>query len=154
MKILMVCLGNICRSPMAEGVLRHVATANQLSIEVDSCGTSRFHVGENPDRRAIACLKKKGIDIHDLKARQFSTDDFERFDFIYVMDKTNLEDIMNLAKSESDRQKVMLWMNAIDHTDESVPDPYYGGEEEFEKVYTMLSNNAEKLVQSWKNKGL
>lgn len=154
MKVLMVCLGNICRSPMAEGVLRHVAQEANFPIQVDSCGTSRFHVGENPDKRAIACLSKKGISIEHLQARQFSTNDFDQFDYIYVMDKTNLEDIHKLAESEEQRNKVCLWMNAVERTNESVPDPYYGGEEEFEHVYRMLSTNAKKLVESWINKGL
>ncbi|MFY7970590.1 MAG: low molecular weight protein-tyrosine-phosphatase [Flavobacteriales bacterium] len=154
MKVLMVCLGNICRSPMAEGVLRHVAQEANFPIEVDSCGTSRFHVGENPDKRATACLIKKGISIEHLQARQFSTNDFDQFDYIYVMDKTNLEDIQKLAETEEQRKKVCLWMNAVERTNESVPDPYYGGEEEFEHVYRMLSTNAKKLVESWINKGL
>ena len=150
----MVCLGNICRSPMAEGVLRHVANENKVHIEVDSCGTSRFHINENPDKRAIACLKKKGIMIDQLKARQFELNDFEHFDHIYVMDKTNLEDILNLASSQQHRSKVSLWMNAVSETNESVPDPYYGGEEEFERVFNMLESTSKKLVDSWKAKGL
>lgn len=150
----MVCLGNICRSPMAEGVLRHVANENNLHIEVDSCGTSRFHINESPDKRAIACLKKKGILIDQLKARQFDLNDFELFDHIYVMDKTNLEDILNLASTDQHRSKVSLWMDAVSATNESVPDPYYGGEEEFERVYQMLNSNAKRLVDSWKVKGL
>lgn len=153
MKVLMVCLGNICRSPMAEGVLRSVAEEKDYKVEVDSCGTSRFHIGESPDKRAIACLKKKGISIDSLQARQFDVKDFDYFDHIYVMDKTNLEDVLNLAGDEKQRSKVALWMNAVSSTNESVPDPYYGGEEEFEKVFEMLDSTAKKLVDSWKLKG-
>ncbi len=137
----MVCLGNICRSPMAEGVLRaRIEQAGKKAI-VDSAGTSDYHIGESPDFRAIRTLEKRGIDISGLSARQFTVKDFDDFDFIYAMDASNLMNILSLARSDDDRQKVSLILNeSHPGSNRSVPDPYYGGMEGFDEVYTLLND--------------
>jgi protein-tyrosine phosphatase len=138
-RILMVCLGNICRSPMAEGVLRHLVRERGLAVTTDSAGTSGHHRGEAPDRRAVRAMQRHGIDISDLRARQFVVDDLHRFDRILVMDEQNLADILALAPSPELAAKVSLIMDlAPERAGLSVPDPYYGGDEGFEAVYRML----------------
>lgn len=138
MKILMVCLGNICRSPLAEGILR-----SKLSEEfhIDSAGTGDWHVGNCPDKRSISVAKKYGIDISAQRARQFNPNDFDEFDLIYVMDKSNFEDVISLAKSEIHKSKVQLILG-----DKNVPDPYYGGDEGFESVFKMLDEVAVQIA--------
>ncbi len=146
MKVLMVCLGNICRSPMAEGILREYARKKNLPIDVDSAGTSHFHVGEAPDRRAIQCMKSHGIDISNLRARQFSTDDFHAFDRIYAMDINNYHTLADMAKTDAHRQKLKLILSEIpNNMDFNVPDPYYGVMDDFEDVYQRLSHAMECL---------
>lgn len=138
MKILMVCLGNICRSPLAEGILR-----SKLSEEfhIDSAGTGDWHVGNCPDKRSISVAKKYGIDISAQRARQFNPKDFDEFDLIYVMDESNFEDVISMAKSEIHKSKVQLILG-----DKNVPDPYYGGDEGFENVYKMLEEVAVQIA--------
>lgn len=139
MKILMVCLGNICRSPMAEGILRHHAEAQGWSITVDSAGTGGWHVGEAPDKRAIRAAKQYGVDISQLRARQFSVDDFDRFDRIFVMDRSNRSNVLALARNEEDRLKVDLFLHQLQPmSDAEVPDPWYGDEDGFHSVYDLL----------------
>ena len=139
MKVLMVCLGNICRSPMAEGILRSQAVALDKQIEIDSAGTGNYHIGENPDRRAIACMKKHGHDISSLRARQFKTGDFDAFDQIFAMDQSNFDNIVLLARNDDDAAKVKLILEEIEGIQNNeVPDPYFGGDEGFEHVYTLL----------------
>ena len=111
MRVLMVCLGNICRSPIAEGILRHKAAEKGLDIITDSAGTSAFHVGEAPDHRMILTAGKNGIDISDLSARQFISADYQNFDLIYAMDESNYENMIRLANNDSDREKVRLIFN-------------------------------------------
>lgn len=136
MKILMVCLGNICRSPLAEGILQSKVSEN---IKVDSAGTAGYHVGELPDKRSIAVAKKYGIDITNQRSRKFSVSDFDEFDLIYVMDDSNYHDIIGLSRNDEDVAKVKMILNEVDATENrSVPDPYYGGEQGFENVYAML----------------
>lgn len=143
----MVCLGNICRSPMAEGILRDHIEKSGLKIIVDSAGTSQYHSGEPPDLRAIRTLQKKGIDISGLAARQFTVKDFENYDQIYVMDLSNLMNVLSMARSEEEKKKVALIMDEIaPGHNRSVPDPYYGGLEGFEDVFQMLSQAAAKIV--------
>tara|TARA_B100001115_G_C15806900_1_gene399582 strand:+ start:674 stop:1120 length:447 start_codon:yes stop_codon:yes gene_type:complete len=144
MKILMVCLGNICRSPLAEGILKN--KAKHLNVVVDSAGTANYHIGKNPDIRSIEIAKKHGIDIKNQIARQFTKNDFKNFDIIYVMDKQNYYDIIQQATSEFDKKKVKLILNEINTNIDSVPDPYYGGENGFNIVYEMLDKACEKII--------
>ncbi len=139
MRVLMVCLGNICRSPLAEGILQHKVNSGDLDWEVDSAGTGAWHAGELPDPRSQAVAKKNGIDITNQRARQFTTNDFESFDLIYVMDAENYYNVIKLAQSEDHKQKVMMIMNmAFPNENRRVPDPYYGGPNGFDDVFDML----------------
>lgn len=136
-RILMVCLGNICRSPLAEGLL-----ASKLPEEkfiVDSCGTGNWHVGKKPDDRSIAVAKKNGLDISNQKCRQFQPSDFENFDYIYVMDASNYDDIIALAQNETQKNKVDYILNELfENENVDVPDPYYGLQNGFDNVFEML----------------
>jgi protein-tyrosine phosphatase len=146
-KILMVCLGNICRSPLAEGILRAKLLSD--SFLVDSAGTGNWHIGHPPDSRSIAIASKKGLDISNLKGRQFSNKDFMDFDLIYAMDNQNYKDIVALATNHVDKLKVKLILNEIfpgENVD--VPDPYFGLENGFEKVYTMLDEACNVIAES------
>jgi len=148
MKVLMVCLGNICRSPLAEGILRNKAQQLGKKIEVDSAGTGAWHAGELPDRRSIEKAKEYGIDITDQRARQFTSEDFINFDFIYVMDGSNYSDIIAMAESQEEMNKVKIILNELfPNQDKSVPDPYYGGEEGFENVYRLLDKACDKILE-------
>lgn len=141
----MVCLGNICRSPLAEGILK--SKTSHMNIWIDSAGTSAYHVGEQPDFRAIEIASKNGIDISEQRARQFSTLDFDRFDKIYVMDTNNYANIIALARNQSDRDKIDLILNEIyPNNYASVPDPYYGGGDGFQRVFDMLDKACDKIV--------
>ena len=143
-KILMVCLGNICRSPLAEGIL--AAKLPKEKFFVDSAGTGSSHVGYKPDKRSVMTAQKKGLDISYQKARQFTPRDFEDFDYIYVMDNTNYDDVIELAKNEQDKKKVQLILNELfpgDNVD--VPDPYYGLQNGFDMVYEMLDETCDIL---------
>lgn len=143
-KILMVCLGNICRSPLAEGILK--SKINTDTVFVDSAGTGAWHAGELPDKRSIVVAKKYGIDLTTQRARQFSLDDFSVFDCIYVMDKSNYENVCRLAPNDEAKKKVQLILNEY-HLDKNmeVPDPYYGGDNGFDDVYNMLNEACEKI---------
>ena len=148
MKILMVCLGNICRSPLAEGILLAKVNSRGLDIKVDSAGTGGWHVGQGPDHRALAIANKYDIDISQQQARQFSSTDFEDFDIIYAMDDSNLSDIVSLANSNKDIEKVQLILNEINPEDNTpVPDPYYGDDDGFEKVYQLLDASCEIITK-------
>jgi protein-tyrosine phosphatase len=137
--VLMVCLGNICRSAMAEGILRSKAKKLGLNIEVDSAGTADFHVGEAPDTRAIKTAKQFGVDISNLRGRQFNESDFDKFDFIFVMDGSNKDNVLKLARNEKDRTKVKLLLELTSEFDlKDVPDPWFGGDEGFVEVFEML----------------
>ena len=143
----MVCLGNICRSPMAEGILRSKLQKRGLTVTVDSAGTGGWHAGENPDRRAIHTAKKFGVDISHLIARKFSRKDFDNFDFIYVMDHENLRDVLALAHSRKDIDKVKLLLdNGDGNSAGAVPDPWYGGEEGFVEVYQLIDRACDDIV--------
>ena len=145
----MVCLGNICRSPLAEGILK--SKVNSLLAEVDSAGTGAYHVGELPDKRSIEIAKTYGLDITNQKARKFTVDDFDNFDIIYAMDTSNLENILKLARNENDKLKVKLILNEIfPNEDLDVPDPYYGGKFGFKNVYKMLDEACTKISKDLK----
>lgn len=145
--VLAVCLGNICRSPMAEGLLRHHIQQRGLRCKVDSAGTSAHHVGEHPDRRAQQEMRRHGIDISKQTSRQLVRKDFERFDCILVMDRSNLANARELAgKNEAHLAKIELF---VAHAE--VPDPYYGGAEGFSQVYDMVDAAAERWVASWQS---
>ncbi|ARS42523.1 protein tyrosine phosphatase [Sphingobacteriaceae bacterium GW460-11-11-14-LB5] len=120
MKILMVCLGNICRSPLAEGVMRHLADEQHLNWEIASAGTGNWHIGKAPDHRSIAAAKALGYDISKQRAQQFNHAMFAKYDLILVMDRNNLADVINLAKSEEERKKVKLFLD-----NDEVTDPYW-----------------------------
>ncbi len=150
----MVCLGNICRSPLADGLLRQKVIENNLKVEVDSAGTSAFHVGDAPDHRMTETAKKRGTDISFLRARQFKSNDFQEFDLIYVMDQSNLKNVLALAQNEIDKKKVKLILNEISNSDAEVPDPYFGGQSGFEHVYDLLDEATEVIIEKIKNNQL
>ena len=133
----MVCLGNICRSPLAEGILQSKVNSN--NVFVDSAGTAAYHVGNLPDERSIKVAEKNGLNIKNQRARKFVVKDFDEFDYIYAMDESNYNNIISLANNKVDEAKVKLILNEI-HPNKnlSVPDPYYGGKQGFDDVYKML----------------
>jgi protein-tyrosine phosphatase len=147
MKVLMVCLGNICRSTLAEGILQGKIDKKGLDWEVDSAGTGNWHVGHKPDVRSIAVGKKYGIDISKQKARQITANDLENFDLILAMDKSNYRNIRELAQNDAQLEKVKLIRNFA-HPNENleVPDPYYD-DNGFEAVYKMLDEACEVIVK-------
>ncbi len=143
--ILFVCLGNICRSPMAQGIFRTMAQQNGLGeIRLDSCGTGGWHIGDPPDSRAIAKVAEYGVDISDLRARQIAASDFDRFDLILTMDSANFDTVT--AQAPADRQnRVHRFLQLTLDRPEDVPDPYYGGPDGFEQVYRMLAEGSAAL---------
>lgn len=144
-KVLMVCLGNICRSPLAEGILKSKIDASK--IEVSSAGTGGWHVGELPDPRSIEVAQQHDLDITDQRGKQFSTYDFEIYDHIFVMDTSNYKDVVKLATCASEKEKVQLILEeTFPGEKRDVPDPYYGGEQGFENVYQMLDAACEKIA--------
>jgi protein-tyrosine phosphatase len=146
-KVLMVCLGNICRSPLAEGILK--SKLPESTFLIDSAGTANYHVGNPPDRRSIAVGKKYGIDISNLKGRQFGVNDFDTFDLIYVMDESNYRNVISMARTEQDKSKVKFILNEIyPNQNYDVPDPYYGGDHGFENVYKMLDEACTIIAKS------
>ncbi|MDG1334398.1 MAG: low molecular weight phosphotyrosine protein phosphatase [Crocinitomicaceae bacterium] len=152
MKIVMVCLGNICRSPLADGLLRKKVAEAGLDIEVDSAGTAAYHIGDPPDVRMRATAKSKDCPIDDLRARQFVVEDYDRFDRIYVMDESNKNNVLSLARTAEDEAKVEMILN-LSHPsmDLEVPDPYFGGEEGFLEVYQLLDEATDILMNDLKN---
>lgn len=143
-KILMVCLGNICRSPLAEGILK--SKMDDSKVYVDSAGTGGFHIGEPPDERSIQVAQKHGIDITDQRCRKFTKDDFDKFDHIFVMDHKNHHDVMALATSPEERKKVHLLLEYAGKGPIEVPDPYYGGRDGFQKVFDMIDEACESIA--------
>lgn len=143
-KILMVCLGNICRSPLAEGILQ--SKTDSSTIWVDSAGTAGYHVGSLPDNRSIAVAKVHGIDISYQRCRKFSVNDFSTFDYIFVMDNSNYNDVISLARSVEEKEKVRLILNEVNLSVTEVPDPYYGGPNGFEYVFELLDNACTEIA--------
>jgi protein-tyrosine phosphatase len=141
MKILMVCLGNICRSPLAHGILEHMAKEKGLNWEVDSAGTGDWHVGAGPDRRSTRTARNHGIDISEQVCRLFRISDFDTYDHIYVMDKNNLSDILAMARNEEDTKKVKLLLG-----DKIVPDPYFD-DAQFEPVFKMIEGGCKEIIK-------
>jgi protein-tyrosine phosphatase len=140
----MVCLGNICRSPLAEEILRQ--KTKHLNLTIDSAGTAGYHIGKSPDPRAVAIAKKHNINISKLIARKFSRLDFENFDTIYVMDTNNLSHLISLSSNAKERNKIRLILDEIDpKSHNSVPDPYYD-DNGFKMVYNMLNEACEKIA--------
>ncbi|RLD85311.1 MAG: low molecular weight phosphotyrosine protein phosphatase [Bacteroidetes bacterium] len=148
-RVLMVCLGNICRSPLAEGILKSKIDTNNILVE--SAGTGGWHIGELPDQRSIEVAQDHQIDITYQRCRKFIYSDFEDYDLIYVMDKSNLADVLSLAQNEQDRQKVQMILNEIySGQNIDVPDPYYGGDKGFENVFQMLDEACEVISNKLK----
>ncbi len=142
----MVCLGNICRSPLAEGILKSKVNASE--VFVDSAGTGGWHVGELPDKRSITVAKRYGLDITDQRGKKFSPYDFETYDHIFVMDNSNYRDVIQLAKDQTEIEKVKLILNEVFPGENmDVPDPYYGGDNGFENVFQMLDEACEKIAR-------
>ena len=147
-KILMVCLGNICRSPLAEGLLREKANKYKLDVEIDSAGTASYHIGRNPDERMIQTAIKNGFSISNLQARQIAPKDLNDFDIIYAMDTNNYQNILRLSDDQSKLEKVHLILNELyPNENRSVPDPYYDGQEGFDLVYQLLNEATEKIAK-------
>lgn len=142
MKILMVCLGNICRSPLAEGIMQHLSEEQGLGWKIDSAGTGNWHVGEGPDRRSTRTARNHGIDISNQVCRLFRQGDFEEFDHIFVMDKYNLGDILDMAGNDEQAQKVKLLLG-----DKIVPDPYHD-DTQFEPVFTLIEGGCKDIIRA------
>jgi protein-tyrosine phosphatase len=149
-RVLMVCLGNICRSPIAEGLLKTKIDPSLASI--DSAGTAAYHIGEAPDLRTIMSARKHGLNISKQEGRQFTIADFDYFDRIYVMDHSNLKNVLALARDDVDKAKVDLILNEIKKdSNQEVPDPYYGGDEGFEQVFRLLDAATANIANKIKN---
>ena len=147
-RILFICMGNICRSPSAEGVFRHVLAtqAPDLQIEIDSAGTHDYHVGAPPDRRAIEAARRRGIDLSQLRARIVVAEDFAAYDLILAMDEENLQELRRRAPA-AHRERIRLMMDfAPQAASRHVPDPYYGGAQGFEEVLDLLEEAAQGLL--------
>ena len=154
MKVLFVCLGNICRSPTAEGVFRRYVEQAGLSdkISIDSAGTSDWHIDKTPDPRTQAAAAKRGYDLSTLRGRQASVEDFTEFDLILAMDKSNLDNLQRMASPEQ-RQKLKLFMEySKNYDDDEVPDPYYGLGHGFDLVLDMVEDASKGLVDELKSK--
>lgn len=150
--VLLVCLGNICRSPSAEAVLRQKASAQGLKVVFDSAGTANYHTGSPPDKRAIQVGQKLGYDLSHLRVRQIALDDFYRFDVIFAMDKNNLQDLQKLQKTAANQQPTapLATLSLFDNFDDkAVADPYYGELSDFEQMYHHLQSVADRLIYAW-----
>lgn len=150
-KILMVCLGNICRSPLAKYILEEKLGDIKNNIFVDSCGTAAYHIGESADERTIAIAKKYHIDISKHRARQFKKNDFETFDIIYAMDADNFNQLVYMADNYASKSKIKLFLeDAYPNKKLDVPDPYYGDIESFDNTFKIIDNACEIIVKNFK----
>lgn len=152
-KILFVCLGNICRSPLAEAIFKDRLRRHGLAgyFEADSCGTSNYHIGDLPDPRTIANAKKNGVSIEHF-GRQLCTNDLEAYDYILAMDRSNYENILKIANAQQYSGKVALMRTYDPQGGEEVPDPYYGGEPHFQKVFDILERSMEYFIRHLEEK--
>lgn len=151
MRILMVCLGNICRSPIAEGVLKTLAKQNQLQWEVDSAGTENYHLGEPPHRLSQKVCLQHGIDISRQKARKFTEADLSKYDLIYAMAADVHKEMMAIIGPNKSPQNVQLFLNELHpHQNESVPDPYYGTEDDYHTVYNLIEETCNIIINKYK----
>lgn len=144
--VLFVCLGNICRSPMAEGAFRLITSREAFPVAIDSAGTGNWHVGNPPDRRAQAVTRRNGIDISGLRARQISSEDFARFDHILAMDRSNLHMLQSIRPSGSAARIALFMDEAPGCEGREVPDPYYGRNADFERVWEYVLQGANGLM--------
>lgn len=147
----MVCLGNICRSPIAEGILRQKIQDQGINhVLTDSAGTSSYHIGEAPDARMRQTAKSNGVNIDDLRARQFGVADYDEFDLIYAMDSSNYNNMLALARNEEDKAKVKLILNEMNPgANNAVPDPYYGEDDGFQHVYDLLDKATDVIIDKY-----
>ncbi len=146
----MVCIGNICRSPLAEGILHDKLKKAGLDFFVDSAGMISYHVGEQHDHRSIDVARKNGIDITGQRARKFSQSDFEKFDLIFAMDEEVFDEILSLTNNKNQKEKVHLFLEyAGEPTGSDVPDPYYGSKSDFENVFDLVNRASEKIVEKF-----
>ena len=151
MRVLFVCLGNICRSPLADAVMRDLCSKNNIDWTIDSAGTSNYHIGEAPDKRAQKVSQKHGVDSSFLRARQFSVNDYDDFDIIYAMDQNNYNDIIRLARNESDKEKAKLFLNELEPgMNRGVRDPWYD-DALFEPVYFEIRETCEAILLKYKS---
>ena len=142
--VLMVCLGNICRSPLAEGILK--SKVDPDTVYVDSAGTGGYHIGNPPDPRSIEVARNHGLDIEKQRCRQFSSADFENFDLIYAMDRSNYANIVALASSPTEKDKVKLLLEEVELSTKEVPDPYWD-DDGFEKVYQLIDTACDAIAK-------
>ena len=149
-RVLLVCLGNICRSPTAEGVLRAIAQREfpSVRLQVDSAGTANYHVGEPPDRRTVAAARRRGYELSGLRARQVTSADFDNFDHVLAMDRANLAQLEALRRGTRHARLGLFLEFAPDCGSDEVPDPYYGGQEEFERVLDLCEAAARGLLRN------
>lgn len=147
--VLFVCLGNICRSPTADGVFRKMVSDAGLEdlIVVDSAGTGAWHVGEAPDKRATQTARKRGYDLSPLRARQFNPNDFDIFDYVLAMDYSNLEDLRALCPPEAEDKLKLFLSFGVNFSEEEVPDPYYGGADGFNHVLDLVEDACTALLK-------
>lgn len=151
-RILMVCLGNICRSPLAEGVLRKKAEDNNINLIIDSAGTSNYHIDQQPDNRTQINALEHNINLSNLRGRQFKVADYDRFDIIFAMDNDNYNNIISLARNQEDKGKVEMILNRLyPQSNMPVPDPYFGGEKGFENVFQLLDKACDEIINSIRN---
>lgn len=152
--VLFVCLGNICRSPTAEGVFRHIVQTEGCDswIKTDSAGTHAYHIGAQPDQRAQQTAKKRGIDLSDLRGRKAIANDFNDFDYVLAMDNENYQNLQSICP-EGSEEKLHLFLDfSQEYSESQVPDPYYGGDQGFEHVFDLVESASRGLLDDIKNR--